>query len=238
MEMHFVGGAQWQHVAPMLSDAARRGDRGAGVSITSNRTSWVQRLHCDAGTFYLKTYEYATWSSRIGQLLRRPGSVLAGRAAREFAALQWLASHGFAAPEAIAHGACRVGGLVHRGLLISGEWPGERVDHLVHSGSDPALAGLAEAVGRFVAQLHRAGFRDRNLDARNLLARPATPTSPLPTATSAVAWTVAKLDSPRFVLRRPGPADDALAAADWQRLLSPLPAAFAAQVRAAAARGS
>lgn len=230
--MHFVGRPQWDQLAPMLSAAARRGDRGAGEPITSHRTSWVQRLRCDAGTFYLKTYEYATWSARIGQLLRRPASVLAGRAAREFAALRWLHEHQFLAPEAVAHGAWRSGGLLRRGLLISRELPGERLDQLVQTVSGPALADLARALGRFVARLHAAGFRDRNLDPRNLLAQRHPPQD---ADVTLATWTIGKLDAPRFVLRRPGPATDADAAADWNRLLAQLPTGFASQVRAAAA---
>ena len=226
--MHFVGGPQFELVAPLLSAAARRGDRGAGEPVTAHRTTWVQRLRCDAGVFYLKTYEYATWGARIGQLLRRPSSVLEGRAAHEYRALQWLGEHGFAAPDPIAHGAWRSGGLLRRGLLLSRELPGERVDDLVRTLPGPALTALAAALGRFVARLHHAGFRDRNLDARNLLAQ-------RPTNATATDWTIGKLDSPRFVLRRPGPAADALAAADWARLLTPLPPTFAGLVRAAAA---
>lgn len=76
----------------------------------------------------------------------------------------------------------------------------------------PSLAAAeridaAVAIGRFVYRLHELGFRDRNLDLRNLLL-----------LRTAAAWQVTKIDSPRFVLRPPSRDEDALSRADWQRL--------------------
>jgi hypothetical protein len=66
---------------------------------------------------------------------------------------------------------------------------------------------LANAIRRLLRELHNLGFRDRNFDLRNLLVQ-RTPTG----------WHIAKIDSPRHRLVRPGTTGDRLAAADWRRL--------------------
>jgi hypothetical protein len=60
--------------------------------------------------------------------------------------------------------------------------------------------------------MHQLGFRDRNMDLRNWLAR----------RKEDGAWELAKIDSPRFQCLPAGAAEDALAEADWSRLRSSL----------------
>jgi hypothetical protein len=58
-----------------------------------------------------------------------------------------------------------------------------------------------------VAKLHRLGFRDGNLDLRNLLL-----------ANDRSQLVLTKIDSPRYRIVRAGKAHDARARADWDRL--------------------
>lgn len=69
------------------------------------------------------------------------------------------------------------------------------------------LGTLRELVDRW----HALGFRDGNLDLRNLLA-----------ARHDAGWTVVKIDSPRYRLVRPGVRNDALRRRDLDRLLPQL----------------
>ena len=82
------------------------------------------------------------------------------------------------------------------------------MENLLGSLSDPDRSDLLSALRNLVDSLHEAGFRDRNLDLRNLLAR----------RTSDGAWLVAKIDSPRRVLRRRGHRPDRLVLQDRARL--------------------
>lgn len=222
VENFFFGGPEWPEVRAALPPAAVAGDPDLGEAVVTHRTSWVRRLATPRGTFYIKTYQYGSYAESLRQLLRRPASVLRGRAAREFAALRWLRSNGFEAPEPIAHGARRRFGLLASGVLISREWPGQRLDEVVLDLADAEYAALSGAVAGFVDRLHRAGFRDRNLDPRNVLVR-----------RDGAGWRIAKLDAPRFALRAPGAPRDGDAEADWQRLLGGLPQPFAACLREA-----
>ena len=61
--------------------------------------------------------------------------------------------------------------------------------------------------------MHDLGFRDRNLDLRNLLL-----------ADDRSSLAIAKIDSPRHRLVRIGEPNDRLARADWTRLLPQLDA--------------
>lgn len=203
---------------------ALNGERPLGASVTAHRTSWVERLATATGEYYVKVYDYGSWGDSLRQLWRRPASVLGGRAAREFAALAWLRQHGFAAPEPLAHAATRRLGLIQRAVLVTRAWNGTPLDQCANQ-PPAALAALAKALAEFVGSLHELGFRDRNLDPRNLLVR-----------CTDGHWQIAKLDSPRFLLRPKGPATDRLAAADWQRLLAQLPEPLAAATDAARQR--
>ncbi len=218
-----IGAAQWPEDITGLPPLESLGNREQGAPVTDHRSSWVRRLPHASGDFYVKTYDFPTWGSRLRALLRRPLAGWSSRARREFAALQWLRAAGFAAPEPIAVLTWRRGGLITRAVLVTREQPGERTDELLSVLPEAQRRDLAAAIGSFVAALHAAGWRDRNLDLRNLLARP-----------SASGWQLAKLDSPRFRLRAAGRVDDRLTRADWRRLLPQLPDDLAAIARAAA----
>jgi hypothetical protein len=111
-------------------------------------------------------------------------------------------------------------------VVVTTAWPGDNLTDLLPRLPDHRRLGLATALGRFVANLHQRGFRDRNLDLRNLLARECADGT----------WELCKIDSGRFQLARPGQPDDALARADWARLLPQLtPFGITEHVRAAAA---
>jgi hypothetical protein len=126
---------------------------------------------------------------------------------REFDALAWLQANGFPGPRPLAALVWRRFGFVTRACLVTTSFGDGPADAIL-PGLDPAARQqLAAAIAAFVRELHRRGFRDRNLDLRNLLV-----------ARDANGWRIAKIDSPRHVLRPPGVADDALARADWARL--------------------
>ena len=99
-------------------------------------------------------------------------------------------------------------GCLHRAALVTCEWPGDPLDRALPGLAPAERDALVAALVAFVRGLHQAGFRDRNLDLRNLLARQQQDGS----------WQLAKLDSPRFRLRPSGCATDTLARADWTRL--------------------
>ncbi|MCA8966819.1 MAG: phosphotransferase [Planctomycetes bacterium] len=219
-----LGAAQWPAGVEGLPEFASLGGRELGEPVTDHCSSWVRRLPHASGAFYVKTYDFPTWRSRLAAVGRRPLAAWTSRARREFSALQWLRNKGFAAPEPIAVATWRRCGLLARAVLVTRELPGERCDVLLSRLPEAApRRDLAAAIGRFVAALHASGWRDRNLDLRNLLALHGEH-----------GWQLAKLDSPRFRLRAAGRADDRLARADWQRLLPQLPDDLAAVARAAA----
>ena len=125
------------------------------------------------------------------------------RAARECAAFQWLSKNAFPTPR---HYACiewRVAGFARRATLITSEIRGAPADQALEKASKPERETVASQLGRFVGDLHRAGFRDRNLDLRNLIID---------------GDDVVKIDSPRHLIVPPNRADDSLARADWRRL--------------------
>jgi hypothetical protein len=130
----------------------------------------------------------------------------------EAAALAWLQARGFPGPRVAGLVEWRRFGLLARALLVTEAWPGVALDTLLPTLSPDSRQHLAHALGRFVGALHRLGFRDRNLDLRNLLAA----------ATADGGFLIAKIDSGRHRLVRPGPPRDRLARADWARLLPQL----------------
>jgi hypothetical protein len=143
--------------------------------------------------------------------LKRTGPGTRSRAAREFDALQWLLAHGLPGPEPLAVLEERRFGFLVRATLVTTAFAGEPTDELMQRLPVADREQLAVAIGRFVRKLHGLGFRDRNLDLRNLLGQRMSG-----------GWSIAKLDSPRHVLRAPGNELDALARADWARLLPQL----------------
>ena len=187
--------------------------RELGTEVRSSRTSWVRRGRVENGGVtedcFVKTYDYPGLAPVRGALrntLLRPS-----RAAREWDALAWLHRAGFDAPFPVAVLERRWLGFLRRAVLITLAWAGERVDLCMAQLAKAARRELADAVTGLVAALHARGFRDRNLDLRNLLAR-----------REGTGWRIAKLDSPRWRLCAPGPAADRLARADWERLLPQL----------------
>lgn len=177
-----------------------------------------------AAHFFVKTYDYPTRRDRWRGWLRNTGPWTHSRAAREFDAMAWLRGHQVPTAEPIAVLETRRFGVLRRAILITAACPGAAADTLLPTLDPAEQADLAHAIGRLVGTLHRLGFRDGNLDLRNLLAhrRPD-------------GWCVAKIDSPRFRLRRPGLAEDRWTRRDWARLSPQLqPYGLAAVARAAA----
>lgn len=221
------GAAQWPEALASFP-AAELGARGpAGVVVTDHRTSWVRRVDTTLGSFFVKTYEYATWDSRVRAALRHTGPIVRSRAAAEFDALRWMQERGLPAAEPLAVYERRGCLLLRTAILVTRAFCGEPVERLLPQLDLPARAELARAIGEFVGRLHALGFRDRNLDLRNLLAARDVPGG---------AWRIAKIDSGRHVLGRR--AGDALARADWRRLLPQLePYGVAASARTSAPPG-
>jgi len=173
-----------------------------------HRTSWVRRVAGGGRTVFVKSYEYATWRARFGNWGRWTAPLRASRPAREAKALQWLAEHGLPSARPLLVAEWRVAGFLERATLVTAACDGAPADRwLAEQDAGDRRAGVA-AIRSFVDELHRLGFRDRNLDLRNLLVR-RLPDGELQ---------VRKIDSPRFVLTRPGRADDRLARADRERL--------------------
>ncbi|MCB9889744.1 MAG: hypothetical protein H6836_09230 [Planctomycetes bacterium] len=180
--------------------------RWQGEVVTNHRSSWVRRWSDSAGSMFVKTYEYTTWRDRM-RGAGRTTWLAPSRVAREAKALAWLREHGFGGPQTRAAVEFRVAGWLTRAVLVTDAWPGQSIETLWPTLTPDDRGTLVAAVRALVDRLHLAGFRDRNLDARNLLAR-----------RDEGAWTVVKIDSPRFRLVRPGPATDRRATADLQRL--------------------
>lgn len=186
--------------------------RTLGEEVATHRSSWVRRAALGGTTAYLKTYDYPGRRDRVRGFLRNTW-LAPSRAAREWQALEWLRRHGFAAPEPLGLVEWRWFGVLRRALLITAAWPGRPLSQVLPELSGNARCELLRCLHAFVAALHRAGFRDRNLDLRNILA-----------AHDGATWQLAKIDSPRHRLRRPGRAGDRLAAADCRRLSASLAA--------------
>lgn len=209
-----------------LVRATRTLGREAGHVVTDHRTSWVRRLATPSGDVFVKVYEYGTWASRLRDLARRTGPWARSRAAAEYDALVWLRAHGLPAPDPLWVAEERTCGFLRRAVLVTAAFAGEPCNLLLPTLAPTDRSELARAIGTLVARLHASGFRDRNLDLRNLLAR----------RDADGEWQIAKIDSPRHRLCRAGSTDDAAARADWARLLPQL-AHFGvdAEARAAAA---
>jgi hypothetical protein len=124
-------------------------------------------------------------------------------------ALDWLADNGIRAVRPVAGIEWRSSWCLRRATLVTEAWPGENLEALLPRLDAAARRRLAEGLCEFVDRLHRLGFRDRNLDLRNLLARPQL----------GGGYEFTKIDSPRFALVRPGHPGDRRARADWARLL-------------------
>ncbi len=185
--------------------------RDAGRVVTDHRTSWVREVHIGDRDYFVKVYEYLSWTSRLRDFAHRTGPWARSRAAAEFDALAWLRHNGLPAPAPILVGETRRCGFLVRAVLVTEAFDGESVDALLPRLDAADRSRLAAAIGDLIGRLHRLGFRDGNLDLRNLLAR----------RVDADTWVVAKIDSPRHRLLAPG-RDDRWARADWDRLLPQL----------------
>jgi hypothetical protein len=205
-------GAARELAAAGLDDLEALSSRALGTVVTDHRTSWVRRVVLDACTIYIKTYDYASAGGRLRGAFRTTWLV-PGRAVREWDALHWLRTHGFGAPEPLLAWTDRRLGFLRRAVLVTRAHPGRSLDALLPELAAGERDELLAALERFVERLHATGFRDGNLDARNLLAQPTEG-----------GWSLAKLDSPRYRLVAAGAADDPLARADWQRLADSLAA--------------
>lgn len=218
----FQAPERWIYVAPgfleqlreaSLDSLGRLSDRCRGEVVTDQPTTWVRRARIGTEDCYIKTYDYPTWRDR-GRGLGRNTALAPSRPAREQAALKWLGSHGFGGPAALAVVETRRFGFLRRATLVTAAWPGRPLDRLLPALPGADRAALLVELDRFVHRLHQAGFRDGNLDLRNLLARQ-----------DLGGWEIAKIDSPRFRLVPPGNAEDRWARQDWRRLRESLAAA-------------
>lgn len=181
--------------------------------VKASRSSWVHRLDAGPDTYYFKTYAYRTPVDRMLAMPRTLRSSVA-RAVREYEACVWLRQNGFEAPRPVAAGERRALLLIRRGALITEAWNGDRLSELLPALDHADRDALATALIALVRAWHRLGYRDRNLDVRNLLAR-----------RRGTDWLIAKLDSPRWCLVPTCAVNDRLATADWSRLLPQLRAA-------------
>jgi hypothetical protein len=197
----------WPTWVPHLPPIATLPSRELGERVTDHRSSWVRRLSTPLGDIFLKTYEYKSWASRFRDFGKRTGPWAEPRTGREFDALQWLWQHGLPAPTPLAALVWRRLGFVWRTTLITTAFPGQPASECLPALGAAERIGIGRAIGTLVGRLHALGFRDRNLDLRNLLV-----------ARDAQGWHVAKIDSPRYRLVAPGNRDDHLARADWRRL--------------------
>lgn len=206
--------AQWPAIATALNSPGPVGAASIGEEVVTHRSSWVRRLRTNTVDVFIKTYHYATWKDRLGNWGKHTAPWRRSRAAGEAAALRWLSTHGFDTAEPLAVLERRRLGFVCEAVLVTRACAGERADHALREADAAQRTRLGEAIIAFVERLHAAGFRDRNLDLRNLLVHD-----------DGAHVRVAKIDSPRHRLVAAGSAADALSRADWQRL-APQLAAF------------
>lgn len=214
-----------QLAAKLAADVLDKvGERSFGTPITDHRSSWVRRTSILSSVYFIKTYDYPSRTDRWRAMLRNTGPLTRSRATREFDAMTWMRGHGLPTAEPIAVLETRRFGFLRRAVLITAAFPGTAADTLLPTLEHAEQTDLAHAIGRLVGTLHRLGFRDGNLDLRNLVADRRSD-----------GWCVAKIDSPRFRLRRPGTAEDRWTRRDWARLLPHLQPYGLAEVARAAA---
>ena len=210
--------SSWPAWANHLPADASLGLRTQGLVVTDHRSSWVRRLQSAIGDVYVKTYRYDGWIHHLRSLGRRTAPWCEGRATREFDALCWLRDHGFAAPEPLLVLERRHLGFLRQATLVTVADPGIDAAALLPTLDATDLHAAVAAIRQFVQGLHAAGFRDGNLDLRNLLLH-RTPKG----------FGVAKVDSPRYRIRPPGHKVDRWVRADGRRLEPQLAAASAAR---------
>lgn len=206
-------------MARELPTPAALSTRAMGECVTDHRSSWVRSVAVEGTSAFVKTYDYATWHDRLRNWGKWTAPWRRSRAARECAAFRWLAGKGFPTPGTYACFEWRTLGFLRRATLVTARAPGTPADRLLAEGKDAGRRALTERIARFVRELHVLGFRDRNLDLRNLIVADDG---------------ITNIDSPRHRIVAAGRTDDALARADWQRLLPQFPAELRDLARAAA----
>lgn len=221
---HRLNEFSWRIIAaaPGFLDTARAAGLGSigalcskqlGDPVTNRRSSWVRSATIRSIHLYAKTYDYPTPRDRR-RGIGRTTLLARSRAAREADALRWFDANGFPGPKPLLVAEARTFALLRRAVIVTSAWGDTDLRKLLGNCSSPPPSGLLETVARTIESWHRLGFRDRNLDPRNLLVQhnPA----------GNDRWLVAKIDSPRYRLRRAAstePPRDRLARQDWARLL-------------------
>lgn len=185
--------------------------RSLGKLVRDARSSWVRTILIGSNTYYVKTYDYPDLRARCRGWFRNT-AFAESRPEREWRALQWLRGKGFPSPIPCAVFIGRLATGIRRATLVTEAWPGVSLDLLLPELCEADRTSLITATHDQIIRMHTLGFRDRNLDLRNLLAARG----------AAGAWIIAKIDSPRFRLVDPGGKQDRLAREDWQRLGSSL----------------
>jgi hypothetical protein len=185
----------------------------SGAAVTASNSSWVRRVQSNGIDYFVKTYDYPTIRSRLRGTLRNTGPLRPSRSQREAAALQWFRLHNFPTPAFTGFAEVRRLGWLKRAVLVTQRFPGRDLAALLPSESPSNRDAIGACIGTFVQRMHDLGFRDRNLDLRNLLL-----------ADDRSSLAIAKIDSPRHRLVRTGEPNDRLARADWTRLLPQLDA--------------
>ena len=189
--------------------------RDLGEAVTDHRSSWVRKVACGNLSVFVKTYAYSTWRDRWRGIARTT-LFARSRAAREYDALRWLATTGFAGPRPLAVFEQRRAGWLCVAVLVTQAWPGMagNLDELLPRLTPSEQGRCLEALDRLVERLHAAGFRDRNFDLRNVLARQHADGT----------FELAKIDSPKFALVRPGNREDQGTRAAYDRVARSLAA--------------
>jgi hypothetical protein len=178
-----------------------------GLPVASSRSSWVRRIRIDSRDYFAKTYVYNGIRDRVRGTLRNTGPFCASRAQQEFHALAWFRAADFPTPETAGFLEERTFGWVRRALLVTAAFPGRDLASLLPRESEASRMAIAEHLGRFVARMHALGFRDGNLDLRNLLL-----------ADDRSTMLLAKIDSPKHRIVATGLREDRWTRADWARL--------------------
>ena len=185
----------------------------SGAAVTSSKSSWVRLIRVHGIDYFVKTYDYPTIRSRLRGTLRNTGPLRPSRSQREAAALQWFRQHNFPTPAFAGFAEVRRLGWLRRAVLVTQKFPGRDLASLLPEAEQSDRDAIGGCIGTFVRRMHELGFRDRNLDLRNLLL-----------ADDRSSLAIAKIDSPRHRFVPRGAANDRLARADWMRLLPQLDA--------------
>ena len=188
-------------------------DPTLGLPVAASRSSWVRRIQVGTSDYFAKTYVYPSARDRFRGTLRNTGPFRASRAQQEFRALGWFRAAGFPTPATAGFLEERSLGWVRRALLVTAAFPGRDLAALLPNEPAAGRRKIAECLGRFVARMHALGFRDGNLDLRNLLLADDRSTLQL-----------AKIDSPKHRVVGSGAQEDRWTRADWARLAPQLEA--------------